>query len=77
MMMQLDAKTTWWLNFLLVAIQGLSTVAWNTMGIDPKWIALITQVIGYASILLNFAIHGSVPGIPPVQMPGTPAVPQK
>ncbi len=75
--MQLDAKTTWWLNFLLVAIQGLSTIAWNTMGADPKSIALITQVVGYASILLNFAIHGSVPGIPAVQMPGAPASPQK
>jgi hypothetical protein len=75
--MQLDAKTTWWLNFLLVAIQGLSTVAWNTMGIDPKSIALITQIIGYSAILLNFAIHGSVPGIPAVQMPGTPASPLK
>jgi hypothetical protein len=75
--MQLDAKTTWWLNFLLVAIQGLSTVAWNTMGIDPKWIALITQIIGYTSILLNFAIHGSVPGIQPVQMPGAAASPRQ
>lgn len=47
------------------------------MGIDPKWIALITQIIGYASILLNFAIHGSVPGIAPVQMPAAPIAPQK
>jgi hypothetical protein len=77
MTMQLNATTTWWLNFLLVAIQGLSTVAWNTMGVDPKWIALITQVVGYTSILLNFAIHGSVPGIAPVQMTRPPIAPQK
>jgi hypothetical protein len=74
--MQLNATTTWWLNFLLVAIQALSTIAWNAMGVDPKWIALITQVVGYLSVLLTFAIHGSVPGLAPVTMPGTAPAPK-
>lgn len=67
--MQLDAKTTWWLTFALVAIQGLNTIAWATLGLDPRWVAGIGQGVGYLTLLLTFAIHGSLPGIPPVQMP--------
>src|ERR1700730_2473998 len=70
--MQLDAKTTWWLTFALVAVQGLNSVAWATLGIDPKWIAAIAQGTGYLTLLLTFAIHGSIPGVPAVQMPRAP-----
>jgi hypothetical protein len=61
--MQLDPKTTWWLAFALAAVQGLMTVSWNTLGLDPKWVALISQLDGYATYLLIFALHGSVPGV--------------
>jgi hypothetical protein len=43
--------------------------------VPDRWSLL--QVIGYGSILLNFAIHGSVPGIAPVQMPNVSVSPQK
>lgn len=67
--MQLDAKTTWWLTFALVAIQGLNTIAWATLGLDAHYVAAIGQGTGYLTLLLTFAIHGSIPGIAPVQMP--------
>jgi hypothetical protein len=67
--MQLDSKTTWWLSFALVAVQGLNSVAWATLGVDPRWIAAISQLAGYLTLLLTFAIHGSIPGVPAVQMP--------
>lgn len=67
--MQLDAKTTWWLTFALMALQGLNSVAWTTLGVDPHIIAGISQAVGYATGLLLFAIHGSLPGVGPVQMP--------
>lgn len=67
--MQMTATTTWWLTFALVAVQGLNSVAWATLGVDPHIIAAISQGDGYLTTLLLFAIHGSVPGVTSVQMP--------
>lgn len=67
--MQMSSTTTWWLTFMLVAIQGLNTVAWATLGLDPHWVAAIGQADGYLTTLLLFAIHGTVPGVSSVQMP--------
>jgi hypothetical protein len=67
--MQMDAKTTWWLTFALVAVQGLNSIAWASFGVDPHIIAGISQGVGYLTTLLLFAIHGTIPGVNPVQMP--------
>jgi hypothetical protein len=65
----MNSTTTWWLTFALVAVQGLNSVAWATLGVDPHVIAGISQADGYATTLLLFAIHGSLPGVTSVQMP--------
>jgi hypothetical protein len=67
--MQMDAKTTWWLTLALVAVQGLNSVAWGTLGISPHVIAGIAQATGYLTTLLLFAVHGTIPGVSSVQMP--------
>lgn len=67
--MQMSSTTTWWLTFALVAVQGLTTIAWNTLGLPDHTIALIAQSCGYATLLLTFAIHGSIPGVNSVVMP--------
>lgn len=67
--MQMDAKTTWWLTFLLVAVQGLNSVAWASFNVNPHVIAGISQGVGYMTTLLLFAIHGTIPGVSSVQMP--------
>lgn len=67
--MQMDAKTTWWLTFALVAVQGFNTIAWGTLDVSPHMIAGISQGVGYLTLLLTFAIHGSIPGVSAVAMP--------
>lgn len=67
--MQMSNSTTWWLTLALVAVQGLTSIAWASLGLDPRWVAGIGQFSNYASLLLLFAIHGTVPGVAPVIMP--------
>lgn len=67
--MQFTSTQTWWLTFGLVAIQGLNTIAWATLGLDPKITTAISQGISYLTLLLTFAIHGTIPGVASVQMP--------
>lgn len=75
--MTFSPRQLWWLNFLLFAIQGGTSVTWTVFGLDPKFIAIMAQSTGYASVLLQFVIHGSVPGAgmterDPRKVPGTP-----
>lgn len=60
--MNLDPKVSWWLNFVLFALTSATGLAWNQY-LDAKTAALVMMGIGYVSMLLNFAIHGSVPGL--------------
>lgn len=60
--MNLDPKVSWWLNFMLFALTSAAGLAWNQY-LDAHTAALILLVLSYISGLLNFAIHGSVPGI--------------
>jgi hypothetical protein len=60
--MQLDPKVSWWLNFILFALQSAASIAWSQY-LDPKTAALCFLVLGYVSQLLSFAVHGSVPGV--------------
>lgn len=59
--MEWTPRQKWFLNLSMVALQGLTTLAWNTTGIDPHWIALGSQVIAYTQIILNFMIYGAAP----------------
>jgi hypothetical protein len=61
--MEFSAKQTWWFSFLLVAVQGISTLAWNTLGVSDHTIAVISQISSYVQLLLLFVLHGSVPGV--------------
>lgn len=70
--MQMSATTTWWLTFALFALQGATSIGWSAFGLDQHAVAIIAQVIGYLTLLLNFAVHGSIPGVPPVNMTGLP-----
>ena len=72
--MQMNSTTTWWLTFAMVAVQGLTTLAWNTMGVDAHTVAIISQVCGYCQLLLMFAIHGTIPGVSSVSMPVKAAI---
>jgi len=65
----MNSTQTWWLTFALVAVQGLNTIAWATLGLNPEITMGISQGIGYATLLLTFAIHGTVPFVASVQMP--------
>ena len=65
----MTSTQTWWLTFLLVAVQGLNSIAWSSFNVDPHIIAGISQATGYLTTLLLFAIHGTIPGVPSVQMP--------
>lgn len=67
--MQFTSTQTWWLTFALVAVQGLNSIAWATLGLNADVVAAISQGVGYATLLLTFAIHGSLPGVNSVQMP--------
>ena len=74
--MQMSSTTTWWLTFLMVAIQGATTITWSQSGLDPKILFWISQGGSYFTLLLTFAIHGTIPGVNAVSMPGTtPIVP--
>lgn len=68
--MQFTAKQTWWFTLGLVALQGLDSIAWSTLGISPNVIAGISQADGYLTTILLFVIHGSVPGVAPVNTTG-------
>jgi hypothetical protein len=57
----LTPRQAYWLIFAAFALQGLTTITWNTFPLDPKYVAMAAQVIGYANLLLNFVIHGPLP----------------
>jgi hypothetical protein len=67
--MEMSARTTWWLTFALFALQGLTSVGWAAFGVDQAHVAMIAQIVGYLTLLLTFAVHGSLPGVTPVTMP--------
>jgi len=60
--MNLDPKVSWWLNFLLFAMQSAAGLAWSQY-LDAKTAAMLFLGLGYFSNLLSFAVHGTVPGI--------------
>jgi len=56
-------RQMWWLNAALVLTILLTGVSWGTFGVPPHVVAFISQGCAIAIGLLNFAIHGTIPGV--------------
>ena len=59
--MQLDPKTSMWLNVLLFALQSLAGATWMTGFLPSQYAGLIMGVLGWATTVLNFVLHAYSP----------------
>jgi hypothetical protein len=56
----LSQHQTFWLSVVLIALQGVTGIAWSSFGLDTHYVAGFASVIGWLQSILLFMLHGNI-----------------
>ena len=62
--MQLDPRTSMWLNVLLFALQSLAGASWMSGMLPSQYAGFAMGILGWATTVLNFVLHAYSPPVP-------------